>query len=188
MLAKVLEPLRSEIQESFRKATQSSKTRAKQISDRVKQVEEYLQNSTGVSLDQAAKEKLHKQIEQEMDQAEEQPEGTEQVSPQDDIALQVYNETQAIYTAEKMALTQKDPEWSSVNDVLNDPNGNIHLYRKALYHAIDSKRRRLGQKKATASARVGGDGSTPPSNDISKITDTAQLYMMGDRQMRSGKK
>jgi hypothetical protein len=58
-----------------------------------------------------------------------------------------------------------------------------------LTKAIDAKRERLSTANEKANLRVPGvGGAGVSSDDISGITDSATLYMIGEERIRKGKK
>ena len=54
-------------------------------------------------------------------------------------------ETADVFEAEGITIQTSDPEYKALNEILKDPGGNIHKYRKELYKQIEAKRERLSQ-------------------------------------------
>lgn len=100
----------------------------------------------------------------------------------------VIQETLDVFKTEGVTIETTDPEYKPLDAILRDPNGNIYQYRKALYTQIEAKRSRVAAMQETASARVtGGGGAVSNPSDLSSITDSKQLYRMGEDRLQ-GKK
>lgn len=101
----------------------------------------------------------------------------------------VIQETLDVFKAEGVTIETADPEYKPLDLILRDPNGNIHQYRKELFRQIEAKRLRVTASAQTASARVLGGGTlTTNPNDISAVTDSKQLYRMGEERLSGGRK
>lgn len=100
----------------------------------------------------------------------------------------VIQETLEVFKTEGITIEVTDPEYKPLDAILRDPNGNIHQFRKALFAQIEAKRTRVAALQETASARVTGvSGAMSNPNDLSSITDSKQLYRMGEERFQ-GKK
>jgi hypothetical protein len=99
-------------------------------------------------------------------------------------------ETAKAFAKAGIEVTKDDPEFKGIQDAWSDPTGNQIEYAAAVAKAIADKKARVASNDEKASLRAsgGGGGGTPDPNDISKITDSAKLYEIGDQQMRKGKK
>jgi hypothetical protein len=95
----------------------------------------------------------------------------------------------SIMTEEGVQIEDGDPELGNLTKALADPKATQHSIHKALTQAIDAKRERQNTSNDKANLRVpGGNGSPVSSDDISGITDSATLYMLGEERIRKGKK
>jgi hypothetical protein len=94
-----------------------------------------------------------------------------------------------IMAEEGVQILDGDPELGEVTKSLQDPKATQHSIHKALTKAIDAKRERLSISNDKANLRVpGGGGTSVSSDDISGITDSAALYLIGEERIRKGKK
>ncbi|CAK0772521.1 hypothetical protein CCP3SC15_450002 [Gammaproteobacteria bacterium] len=93
--------------------------------------------------------------------------------------------------AEKTSIDEGDPEFTKfIKPHFGEAELNGSKFRMDVARAIDAKQARLNAQKETAPARspggAGGGGPIDP-NDIAKITDSAELYRLGEKRMRAGK-
>jgi len=123
--------------------------------------------------------------------APEEPVNT--VSPDVDQAIQFMNaEIQNVFAELGTTVSPSDPEFrdlqAKVDSAWNDPKGLAKILLAAS-KAATAKAGRLAKQTETASARVigGGEGVTSNPNDISGITDSKELYRLGEEKIR-GKK
>jgi hypothetical protein len=94
-----------------------------------------------------------------------------------------------IIAEEGVQILDGDPELGEVTKALQDPKATYHSIHKALTKAIDTKRERLSTSQEKANLRVLGVGGTSvSSDDISGITDSAELYKIGEERLKKGKK
>ena len=89
------------------------------------------------------------------------PQPARQVQAQTEIDP-VIAETLEVFKTEGVTIETSDPEYKALDTILNDPNGNIHQYRKELFKQIDAKRQRVAANSQNAQARVvsGGQAQT----------------------------
>jgi hypothetical protein len=101
----------------------------------------------------------------------------------------VIQETLDIFAAEGVTIDTADPEYKVLDVILRDPKANIHIYRKELYKQIEAKRARVELNRTQAAARVVGGGSQATSDpgDIKNITDSKQLYRLGEEKLSKPK-
>lgn len=114
-------------------------------------------------------------------QMQEYPEG----EPYNPVAAEIAN----IMRLEGVPILDSDPEFENIETILQGPPNPAAL-RRALYEAIDAKRERLTTRKATAKARVlpSGSQTSASKNDISKITDSDELYAMAEQDLVRGRR
>ena len=67
------------------------------------------------------------------------PQPARQVQAQTEIDP-VIAETLEVFKTEGVTIETSDPEYKALDTILNDPNGNIHQYRKELFKQIEAKR------------------------------------------------
>lgn len=98
-----------------------------------------------------------------------------------------------VYQEVGTTIEASDPEaaglQATIEAVFNDPNGLTKILFAA-QKAAAAKATRLQQRQETAGARVvsgGGQQTTTDPNDISGITDSKELYRLGEKRI-SGKK
>lgn len=175
------EVLGSTVETIVHRVNQSSKDREQNIKSSVDAAVKRLEGLQ-IPVTPEIRTQLRAQVEQEMEAT---PSPTPQ-QPAPNLAQEVYQETEAIFTSESLRIEQSDPEWKKhIEPALKDPNGNMVKYRRAVYNALDRKRERLEGEKETAAARVGGGtGTASDPADISNITDTKTLIKMGEEQLR----
>ncbi len=87
----------------------------------------------------------------------------------------VIAETLEIYAAEGIAIETSDPEYKALDAILNDPNGNIHKYRKEVFKQIDIKRQRVAANSQNAQARVVSGGQAQTNDEAP--TASAREYL-----------
>lgn len=86
-------------------------------------------------------------------------------------------------------VTPNDAEFKIIDAAWNDPNGSLADTLLAVSEATQKMVARKALQKKNADARVLGSGGGKPTNpnDISNITDTEQLYALGEQKLRSKK-
>lgn len=151
--------LAAAVEEGFRRASQSAKSRAQAIENQVKNLTETMKK-LNVDVTPEMTSKLREQATAEIDQSQQQAQ-----QPNADDAPgtgnPVYDWTMAIYKEEGLDIKPTDPEWKLIKAALDDPNGNMPKYQRTVLRAIDTKRTRTTSASETASARVIGAGGEP---------------------------
>jgi len=86
-------------------------------------------------------------------------------------------------------VTPNDAEFKIIEAAWNDPNGSLADTLLAVNEATQKMVTRKAQQRKNADVRVvgGGGGRQTNPNDISSITDSEQLYALGEQKMRSRK-
>jgi hypothetical protein len=82
----------------------------------------------------------------------------DQTTPDDEDP--VIAEITQIFQEEGIQIEQDDPEFTALDKILKDPNGNIRLLRKELYKQIEAKKQRVSANTEQAEARVISSGAT----------------------------
>ena len=86
---------------------------------------------------------------------------------------------------EGVFIEEGDPEFGQYLKPMIDKGELTGTFLAASTRAIDAKRARLeGQKRNAAVRNAGGVDGRVASNDISGITDSKTLYLMGERALR----
>ena len=145
------------VEEGFRRAQQSAKSRAQAVEARVTALATSIEGLTSTPLNAEQKVKLREQVEAEIDQQNTQ-EPPEEPTPGFSDGNPVYDWTMETYKLEGVTITQNDPEWAQIKATLDDPQGNIIAYQRTVFKAIEAKRQRTASQSQTADARVISEG------------------------------
>jgi len=119
--------------------------------------------------------------------AEEAPTSAPQ-APDADQAIRYMNaEIENVFAEVGTSATSADPEFkdlqAAIDQAWNDPRGLTKIIRAA-DKAATAKAGRIASQQKNASARVIGGGAqgTSDPNDISGITDSKELYRLGEKK------
>ena len=97
----------------------------------------------------------------------------------------------AFMEKKKTIVEESDPEFEKhIKSILTSgPNIDEDELLLATAEAVKEKNARLASDKEKAPVRAAqsGTGTAVDPNDISKITDSRELYILGDQRMREGK-
>jgi len=175
--------------ELLRRIKQSSRSRAEAIEKRFGEIKD-LMVSREAPLSPVQESALRAKIEEQIDG----PAPEEQNAPNDTIAQQLNEYVGAVFTEVGTAVTPNDPEFKELRDKIDEawtiqgPRGLV-VVQMAAQKAATDKAKRVALQKKNAPARVVSGGEQRPSNpnNIATITDTEELYAIGDKQIRDGK-
>jgi hypothetical protein len=130
---------------------------SKKAQDQIKALELTAQ-TLGLSAEQMAQAKsqiVYNDLTTPAEPASPAPSSQQNQRPELDPVIQ---ETLDVFQAEGISIDVSDPEYKPLDNILRDPNGNIHLYRKELYKQIEAKRQRTASLTDKAAARVVSGG------------------------------
>ncbi len=147
------------------------------------------QADLGAPIDPAVQEKARAAIINAGYLAEDSEHPQQNAQADDQWAQYVSAQLDETFTEIGVQVNPGDPEWKPLEQALSDPNGSLAKVLRMAAKQAEIKKERVASKTSKAKTRVGSSGGTPiPSNDITKVTDSAELYNMGEAQLRGGKK
>lgn len=177
--------------ELLRRVKQSSSDRAREVDRRFDEIKASMETRQApLSVEQQSV--LRQQIEKQVDG----PEQDGQAQSTGEQAIQSLNAfIGAVFADVGVAVTVNDPEFKALQDsidrawTVDGPQGLVMVQRAAI-KAAEAKAARVTSQKNSAQARVvsGGGERTANPNSIANITDTDQLYEIGEKQRLEGKK
>jgi hypothetical protein len=174
--------------ETLRRVKQSDRDRAKQTDDKLNAIRTRLETG-GAQLTPSQVNVLREQIENESEVPAQAPASalTPEMKEQADY---VYAQLDATFEDVGAIVTPNDPEYKAIKEALDDPKGSLAKVIRIAGKAAEAKAARVASQKENAAARTIGNGGSTNSdpNNISHLTDSAELYRIGDRAIRSKRK
>lgn len=170
--------------ELIRRVQQSSRDRSQRIEQQIAQLKQAFETK-GAPMSPQQEQVLRQTVEQNMDAAE------GNVTPSPDVTADIqyiYDEINSTMQESGGLVKPTDPEWKIVQEQLDNPRGSMRQTIAAAVRAAQAKEARLQKIKEKAPARtMSQGGQTSDPNDISGITDSEQLYALGERKLRKGR-
>lgn len=149
--------LAAAIEDGFRRAQQSAKSRTQKIEQQVQGLTDYIKK-LNVEVTPDIAERLREQATAQVDQVDQQAQTEASPEGVPSSGNPVYDWTVAFYKTEGIEIKPADPEFQAIKAALGDPNGNMLKYQRVVMKAIDQKRERTASASETAAARVLGSG------------------------------
>ena len=175
------------LDERDRRQKQGNRARQKAINEQFDSLRQVI-TAQGQKLSPEQEAAMRAGIEKQYDAQESEPQAeSRQLHPLASVAFPIMRKA-------GVTITDADPEFEALKPFLaNDaPDaGTLGEFVTALNEQIAAKKERTEKNKSKASARAaGGGGSQQPvnPNDISKITDSGELYLLGEKQMREARR
>jgi len=159
----------------LRRAKQSDRDRNKQINDELTKIKGVLEKS-GAPLSEEKEAALRNTITDQIDAEDEpQPRGQSAAPPQADPVGAFLG---GIFAEAGETVTENDPEWKALKKVMDDnfnnPNG-LPKILVAATNAANAKKERKTSLQETATARVGGGGSSANNTGASDLSPTDKI-------------
>ena len=145
--------------EIIRRVQQSSKDRAKQITNELSAIKSRLE-VTGVQLSAQQEDALRNKISDELENPAEQA-GAQASALPPEVQAQVnwmYSQIDETFADIGTKVTPNDPEWKAVQTAIDDPKGSFSKVILAAGKAANAKAERVNDQKTNAPARVVSGG------------------------------
>lgn len=168
--------------ELFRRWKQSSSDRAKQVDQQFAEMKALLTKDAPLTEQQESV--LRKSIEAQVDAAP--MERSDAVPPELRAQAEfVYSQIDETFAEVGMSVGPNDKEWPPLEAALNDPRGSLAKTLRVAAKQAEEKIVRVSSQKKNAQARVvsGGLERTTDPGDISQITDSKELYRLGEKKL-----
>ena len=148
------EELEKAVAETLRREKQSNKDLMSRIDGKLNDIKSKLE-AGGAQLTPQQVTVLRSELEQSEEQQEQVTAAPEtpaalQEEPNDPVVAEIMD----IFKAEGVSIEPSDPEFTPLDAILKDPNGNMHLLRKELFKQIEAKKLRVATNTEQAGARV----------------------------------
>jgi len=138
---------------------QSGKDRMKQISSELQSIKSRLE-ATGVQLTPQQEATLRAKIASDLDPEEQEETPASGLTPEMRAQADfVFGQIEEAFTDAGMRVTANDPEWKTIQDVLDDPKGSLAKAIRAAGKAAEAKAQRVNKQKGSAAARVPSGGA-----------------------------
>ena len=149
--------------ETLRRVKQSDRDRMKQIDEKLTTIKSRLE-SGGSQLTPQQVNVLREQIETEIEPAAQEEAPASALTP--DVQAQVdyvYAQLDATFADVGTKVLPSDPEYKSIKDTLDDPNGSLPKLIRIAAKAAEAKAERIASQQEGAAARVVSGGATQSS-------------------------